>query len=181
MSTISNKVYPHNTTTINAKTIILEQIAKSPGIRYRELLRSTGLTNGRLEYHLKILEKIHKLKVERLDGRRARYYPIDISADEAHLVGYVRNNVARQIVYFILEHDLCTFGEIVEQISKAPSTASWHLKRLSEAGIVSATFGQEYQLYRVINNNLVKQVLCKYEESPVDKMANEYYDMFGQL
>lgn len=72
MSTISNKVNSHYTTTINAKTIILEHIAKSPGIRYRELLRSTGLTNGRLEYHLKILERIHKLKVERLDGRRAR-------------------------------------------------------------------------------------------------------------
>ena len=87
-------------------------------------------------------------------------------------MGHVRNNVARQIVYFILEHDLCTFGEIVEQISKAPSTASWHLKRLSEAGIVSAI---------VVDNKLVKQVLCKYEESSVDKMANEYYDMFGQL
>jgi len=178
MSTISNKA---TTININTKTIIIEQIAKTPGVRYNELLRSTGLTKGRLEYHLKILERSHKLKVDRLDGRRARYYPIDISADEAHLVGHVRNNVARQIVYFILEHDLCTFGEIVEQISKAPSTASWHLKRLSEAGIVSATFGQEYQLYRVVNNNLVKQVLCKYEESSVDKMANEYYDMFGQL
>ena len=181
MSTISNKVNPHNATTINAKTIILEQIAKTPGIRYKELLRSTGLTNGNLEYHLKILERIHKLKVDRLDGRRARYYPIDISTDEAHIVGYVRNNVARQIVSFILEHDLCTFGEIVGHISKAPSTASWHLKRLSEAAILSVTFGQEYQLYRVINNNLVKQVLCNYEESSVDKMANEYYDMFGQL
>ena len=73
MSTISNKVNPHNATTINTKTIILEQIAKTPGIRYKELLRSTGLTNGRLEYHLKILERIYKLKVDRLDGRRARW------------------------------------------------------------------------------------------------------------
>jgi predicted transcriptional regulator len=181
MSTISKKINPPNTTTINAKTIILEQIAKTPGIRYRELLRSTGLTNGRLEYHLKIMERIHKVEVDRLDGRRARYYPIDISTDEAHIVGFVRNIVSRRIVSFILEHYLCTFREIVEHISKAPSTASWHLKRLSEAGIVSATFGQEYQLYRVVNNNLVKHVLCKYEERSIDKMANGYYDMFGEL
>ena len=40
----------------HSKALILKQIDKSPGIRYRELLRLTGLTNGGLEYHLKILE-----------------------------------------------------------------------------------------------------------------------------
>ena len=31
-----------------SKALILKQIDKSPGIRYRELLRLTGLTNGDL-------------------------------------------------------------------------------------------------------------------------------------
>ena len=37
------------------KGIILKYIDRVPGIRYRELLRLTSLTNGGLEYHLKIL------------------------------------------------------------------------------------------------------------------------------
>ena len=89
-----------------SKALILKQIDKSPGIRYRELLRLTGLTNGGLEYHLKILEKSHKVKVDRHDGRRTRYYPLNISSNESHILGCVRNNVARQIVNFILIHDL---------------------------------------------------------------------------
>ncbi|MDQ6668334.1 MAG: winged helix-turn-helix domain-containing protein, partial [Thermoproteota archaeon] len=93
----------------------------------------------------------------------------------------VRNNVARQIVYFILVHDLCTFGEIVEHIKKAPSTVSWHLKRISEAGIISISYGQEHQLYSIVNNNLVKDGLYKYEESFRDKIANGYYETFGEL
>ncbi len=117
----------------HSKALILKQIDKSPGIRYRELLRLTGLTNGGLEYHL------------------------------------------------ILEHDLCTFGEIVEHIKKAPSTSSWHLKRLSDGGIISITYGQEYQLYSIVNNNLVKAVLYKYEESFRDKITNGYYEAFGEL
>lgn len=165
----------------HSKALILKQIDKSPGIRYRELLRLTGLTNGGLEYHLKILEKSHKVKVDRHDGRRTRYYPLNISADESHILGCVRNNVSRQIVSFILEHDLCTFGEIVEHIKKAPSTSSWHLKRLSDGGIISITYGQEYQLYSIVNNNLVKAVLYKYEESFRDQIANGYYQMFGEL
>ena len=163
------------------KALILKQIDKSPGIRYRELLRLTGLTNGGLEYHLKILEKLHKVQVDRHDGRRTRYYPLNISADESHILGCVRNNVARQIVSFILGHDLCTFGEIVEHIRKAPSTVSWHLKRISEAGIISIGYGREYQLYSIVNNNLVKEVLHKYKESFTDKIADGYYESFGEL
>ncbi|MFZ0513655.1 MAG: winged helix-turn-helix transcriptional regulator [Candidatus Nitrosopolaris sp.] len=166
---------------VDTKAIILNHITNNPGIKYRELLRSTGLANGTLEYHVKILERSHKVTVERHDGRRARYYPICIPADESQILGYIRNNIARQIVIFMLKHDLCTFNEILEHIKKAASTASWHLKRLSDAGLISITYGQEYQLYRVANSKLVKEVLYKYEESFRDKIANGYYEMFGEL
>jgi len=39
---------------------------------------------------------------------------------------------------------------------------------------------QEYQLYRIVNDNLVKGVLNKYEESFREKTTNAYYEMFGQ-
>ena len=181
MDTKTESTHSYADSSNGSKSLILKQIDKSPGIRYRELLRLTGLTNGGLEYHLKILEKSHKVKVDRHDGRRTRYYPLNISTDESRILGCVRNNVARQIVSFILGHDLCTFGEIVEHIRKAPSTVSWHLKRISEAGIISIGYGREYQLYSIVNNNLVKEVLHKYKESFRDKIADGYYESFGEL
>ena len=168
-------------TTGDSKALILEQVTKTPGIRYRELLRQTGLANGTLEYHLKMLEKSYRVRVERQEGRRARYYPISFSSDEAHITGYVRNNVARQIVYFILRHDLCTFGEIVAHVNKAPSTVSWHLKRLTEGGIVSVRYRQDYHLYSIVHSNLMDAMLKKYEPSFGDKVVNRYYEMFGEL
>ena len=107
---------------------------------------------------------------------------LNISSNESHILGCVRNDVARQIVYFILEHDLCTFGEIVEDIKE--STIYFLLgicKRLSDGGIISITYGQEYQLHSIVNNNLVKAYLYKYEESFRDKIANGYYQMFAEL
>lgn len=181
MNTISDGIESGVSITADSKEIILEQIGKTPGIRYKELLRLTGLTNGTLEYHLNRLEMSNKVQVDRHDGRRTRYYTLNISADESHILGCVRNNVSRQIVSFILKHDLCTFGEIVEHVKKAPSTTSWHLKRISEAGVISIGYGREYQLYSIVNNNLVKEILYKYEESFRDKIANEYYEMFGEL
>ena len=180
MTTISDASNPL-ISTIDSKALILEQVTKMPGIRYRELLRQTGLANGTLEYHLKMLEKSYRIKVERQEGRRAKYYPINFSSDEAKIIGYIRNNVSRQIVYFILSHDLCTFGEIVEHTKKAPSTVSWHLKRLSEAGIVSVRYGQEYHLYSIINNSLIGAILKRCDESFRDKVSDSYYEMFGEL
>ena len=179
--TTTSDAATHFITTVDSKALILEQVTKMPGIRYRELLRQTGLANGTLEYHLKMLEKMYRVKVERHEGRRARYYPISFSSDETHIIGYVRNNVARQIVSFILSHDLCTFGEIVDHIKKAPSTVSWHLKRLSEGGIISVRYGQDYHLYSIINKNLIEAILKRCEESFEDKIADRYYEMFGEL
>lgn len=166
---------------IDLKTLILDHINRSPGIRYRELLRLSGLTNGALEYHIKILEKTQKIKVDRLHGRRPRYFPLDMEAEEARIMGHIRNISSRQIVLFILEHDLCTFGEILEHMNKAPSTISWHLKRLVETEVISIIRGQELQLYKISNIQLVSNVLSKYKDSLSDKVADEYYEMFGQL
>ena len=159
---------------VDARIVILKQIGETPGIRYRELVRSTGLSNGTLEYHLRILERTHKVKVDISDGKRGRYYPIDILANESNIIGFIRNNVSRQIVTFILEHELCTFGEILGHIKKAPSTLSWHLKRLSKAAIISITYGKEYQLYQVLNSKFVQEILYKYGESFKEQVANGY-------
>jgi predicted transcriptional regulator len=127
-----------------------------------------------LEYHLRILERTHKVNVDRSGGRRGRYYPVYILADESHIIGFIRNNVSRQIVTFILENELCTFAEILEHIKKAPSTLSWHLKRLSKAAIISVTYGKEYQLYQVLNKKFVREILYENGESFKEQVANGY-------
>jgi predicted transcriptional regulator len=159
---------------VDAKILILKQIGETPGIGHREILRLTGLSNGALEYHLRILENTHKVKVDRSGGRRGRYYPIDILANESNIIGFIRNNVSRHILTFILQHKLCTFNEILEHTKKAPSTLSWHLKRLSKAAIISVTYGKEYQLYQVLNSKFVQEILYKYGESFKEQVAYGY-------
>src|SRR5215831_1482736 len=95
-------------------SIVLNSIERNPGVRYRELLRLSGLTNGALEYTLRILEKTNKIKVERQNGKRARYYSLNIMSSESSILGHTRNKSARQIVLFMLEHNPCTFIEIVK-------------------------------------------------------------------
>ena len=161
------------------KTSLLEQIEYTPGIRYRELLRRTGLVNGVLTYHLAALERANVIKVDR-GLRITRYYPVNVSEKESAILKYVRHEPIRQIVLFILEHDMPTFNEIVDHTGKAPSTVSSHLKRLKEAGIVSVRYG-ECHLYRLVERDLVAEVLSKYKESFVDKVVDNYSKMIEEL
>jgi DNA-binding transcriptional ArsR family regulator len=80
----------------------------------------------------------------------------------------------------LLNHDFCTFNEIVEHLRKAPSTVSWHLKRLCEDGILVVHHGG-YNLYRLNDKKLVNQMLHKYKESFTDKVVNNFVDIADEL
>jgi predicted transcriptional regulator len=164
------------------KDVLLRHINNIPGIRYRELLRFTGLSNGALAYHLSRLEKSSQIRVDReKEKRTTRYYSIDIPTQESDILRQLRNQVSRHIIKLMLEHDLCTFNEIVEHLNKASSTTSWHLKRLKDAGIISVKHEGEYQMYRIVSPNLVSDILYKYKESFVDAVVNNYTNIVEGL
>jgi DNA-binding transcriptional ArsR family regulator len=140
----------------------------------------TGLVNGVLTYHLAALERANVIKVNR-ESRMTRYYPVSVSDHESAILKFIRHEPIRQILLFILEHDMCTFNEIVDHTRKAPSTVSSHLKRLREAGVVLIRHGEYHQLYRVVERDLVAEVLSKYTTRFVDKVVDNYSEMLEEL
>jgi DNA-binding transcriptional ArsR family regulator len=168
------------TTTVDAKVLLLNHIEQTPGIRYRELLRLTGFINGVLTYHLAALEKANMVKIVR-QPRMTRYYPVNISDSESAILKFIRHEPLREILIFILEHEMCTFQEIVEHTKKAPSTVSTHLKRLKEARIISVRYGEYHQLYQVVKGEYVAEVLSKYVPSFVERVVDNYTEMIEEL
>jgi DNA-binding transcriptional ArsR family regulator len=164
----------------DTRVLIMKNIEQTPGIRYRELLRLTGLVNGVLSYHLSALERANVIKVNR-ESRITRYYPVNVSDKESAILKFVRHEPIRQILLFILEHDMCTFNEIVDHTGKAPSTISSHLKRLRGAGIILIRHGEYHQLYCVAEGDLIAEVLSKYTASFTDKAVDNYTEMLEEL
>jgi DNA-binding transcriptional ArsR family regulator len=164
----------------DTRVLLMKHIEETPGIRYRELLRLTGLVNGVLSYHLSALEKANVIKVNR-ESRITRYYPVNVPDKESSILKFVRHEPIRQILLFILEHDVCTFNEIVDHTGKAPSTVSSHLKRLRGAGIVLVRHGEYHQFYRVAERDLIVEVLSKYTASFTDRVVDNYTEMLEEL
>ena len=160
---------------------LLTCIDRNPGVRYRELLRISRLGNGVLTYHLSILERMGKIRVDRKRSKITRYYLTGVPDGDTDLIGSMRNKVTREIILFILEHNLCTFSEIVGNSGKAPSTISWHLNRLRDVGIISVSLGERSHHYTVVDSREVKKILFTYKEAFLDKIVDNYVGIMDQL
>ena len=63
---------------------------------------------------------------------------------------------------------------------KAPSTMSWHLKRLKDAGIISIYYCK-YQLYKVTNRGIVARIYTNTKKSFADRIIDNYTEMIDEL
>ncbi len=146
--------------TDNTNIMILDQINHSPGIRYSELKRDTGVADGRLEYHLKILEELRQIKVSRYPTRKStRYYTSDKPRDELRIIEYTQRSGAKEIVQLLLHKDQCYFEDIVQYTRKVPSTVSHHLSGLKEGGIIMQSKNGKYKTYRLKNKDKIARIM----------------------
>jgi predicted transcriptional regulator len=162
------------------ETKLLAHIERNPGIRYRELLRLTGLANGVLSYHLAALQRSNVVVTERKPGQ-TRFFPVSVPANQLAILKHLRNKPEREIIIHLLKHDMCTFNELVEYTGKAQSTVSGHIKKLKQAAMVSVRYGQYCNLYSLTNRDLIAEVLSKYKASFVDRVIDNYAEIVEEL
>jgi predicted transcriptional regulator len=141
-------------------------IKQHPGIRYRQLLRLSGLANGVLSFHLKKLKKLKIVKAKKLGYNTTRYYPTAVKTTESDILDHLLDSTRRKIILYLLEHSNCRFQEIVQYIDRAPSTTSFQLQRLEYAGIISVMrVDKNNQFYRLKNKSRIIKIVSKYKIS----------------
>jgi predicted transcriptional regulator len=164
------------------KEILLDHISNAPGIRYRELLKLSGFSNGVLFYHLTGLEEARLIRVERKHANKTtRYYPNYISEIESATLSYLRHKPLREIILFILENHQCNFSDIVNYTGKAISTISSHIGYLKHERIISSKRNGQTHIYSLVNPELVANVASKYKMRLIDKSINNFIDMVDKL
>jgi len=155
---------------------LLLNIENNPGIRYRELLRLTGLVNGVLSYHLATLERSELIVVQR-SIRETRYFPANVTSEETKILRHLRNKPERQIIIQLLKQEMCTFRELMECTSKTPSMISTYTKRLANDGIITVKRGQTFNLYSIKHHEAIAEILSKYKQSFTDKIVDNYSEI----
>ncbi len=149
----------------------------------------TKSSNGVLSYHLTELERSNLIKVDRRRGI-TRYFPIHMPIEISKIIGHIKHPTSRQILSFLVENGPCRLDELIQFTNKAPSTLSWHVKRLLESGVIERNYCAstttnirlfKSKCYDVTNKSLVLDVLLNYKETFVDKVVNNYSEIVDML
>ncbi|WP_421077663.1 winged helix-turn-helix transcriptional regulator [Methanothermococcus sp. Ax23] len=163
---------------LESRKKIYNLIKKSPGIHFREIEKRLNMAVGSLQYHLHYLEKRNIIRSEHY-GDYVRYFPKDCQLDDTDkkILSFLRRKTSRHILLYLLEKP-ANHKEISENIGLSPSTISWHLNKLVEAGIVEKTKKGRTSLFKVNNSERIINLLIIYKESFFDKLVDGFVEIW---
>jgi len=148
------------------------------GCHFREIERGGGLSSGTTKYHLAYLAR-HGLIQEERTGNNVRYFPREVGTDQKKVLGVLRSRPLRGIVLFIITHANCSPEQITHGVHIAPSTLSWHLRTLTQQGIVKvAVHGKRHRYDIAIDKENVLKLLIAYRASFLDALVDNVIEMW---
>jgi predicted transcriptional regulator len=168
----------------NVRRQVYDAVRRYPGIHVRGLERNVGVSAALVSYHLKKL--VEEAYVEAHDqGGYARYYPTakgesaSVTEADLPLVGLLREEVPLHVALLLLDHGPLTHGELVEKLGVAKSTASYHLAKLADLGIVERVPGSTK--LRLAERDRIYRLLLAYTPTPdlLETFAGLWEDLYG--
>ena len=165
---------------MNRISQIIKIIEKNPGIKFREIMRETGLKNGVLSYHAKKLEESGSVKIERSVGE-TRFYPLCVTEQESVLIKSLRQDTPQRIVLSLINEQPLTFSEIVSKVRKSPSTISVFLNRLVDDNVVEIKIVELKRTYRLKNLDMTREIIQKYNPILLERTAYNLADTLANL
>ncbi len=113
---------------------IVEAVRKHPGIHHRELLRTLGVSNGTLAYHLRLLERGGYLQASRAHGRKLLWVP----DDEVDVELLLLTSRDREFLEILAHVSMARIEDLGRRTGLKPSSVEYHLSRLRGLGVVWA-------------------------------------------
>ena len=165
---------------LDVRKKIYNSLKRSPGLHFRELQRRTKLATGSLQYHLDYMLKRHLLKQEK-DLKFTRFYLVRDSFEGQKEMNVLRQESLRKIVLLLLEKKRANNTQVSRWIGVSPSTASWHLSKLLEKGVVEKTKKGRKAVYTLVEPEKAKEILVKYKRSFLDEMVDNFVEVWQQI
>lgn len=131
------RLSPHTITRHPARRRILEAIRKTPGITTVELVLETGINEGTLLYHLRVLDKASFVRSLKLGRELVWFEPgsTPMPQDPARLVA-LHAPGRRIMVEAISRAPGLTQAELSRRLGLSKATTHYHLQELAAAGLV---------------------------------------------
>ena len=160
--------------------LIISEIKKNPGIRFREVMEKIGLSNGVLSYYIRKLETNGTIKTQRTT-RVSRFFANDMTEDESKVVSRLRQTTPKAILVTLLENDRLEFQEIVSNAGKASATVSFYLSKLVADEIVSYKKVDMKKQYFIVEKQRIANLITEYHPDVIESASDNLADIMSSL
>jgi predicted transcriptional regulator len=148
-------------------------IQNNPGVHFREMLRDLDLPIGQLEFHLNEMVKRELIIKEAMAGNTRFYVRDRFRKEEKAFMNFLRKEVPRDIILFLLENPGATPNKILQTFSFTGPNLSYHLKRMEKARILECRSVGRERYYFVTDPATVKELLVMYRATLFDKVLDK--------
>jgi predicted transcriptional regulator len=108
-----------------------------------------------------------------------RYYLADIEVEpgDKKFFSLFRQEILLKIVLFLLKHPNARHKDIAEHLDITTNVLSYHLEKLVEHGIVTASISNEERGYSIINKKKIRMFLQRYQlQTVIERFAEAWED-----
>jgi len=116
------------------RSAVYDAVASSPGIYLARLSDVSDVPRSTVRYHVRVLERESLVRSEKLRGKR-RFFPADVA--DVDLAAALHDDATAPVVDAISRTGPASVSALADELDVSAATASYHLSRLEEAGVVS--------------------------------------------
>ncbi|MCW4018822.1 MAG: winged helix-turn-helix transcriptional regulator [Candidatus Bathyarchaeota archaeon] len=120
----------------NTRTDIFNFVGSNPGVQFRAICSSLGLSIGVVQFHLAQLQR-NGLITSFRKGRYKRFFPANrFSRNQMELISTLRLSTVRNILKALLEGKRLSHHELAVRVSISSQGLTWQMNRLRETGLI---------------------------------------------
>lgn len=150
---------------------IYNLIKENPGLHLSRIANLLDMSVSLVEYHLRYMEKNNIVVAEKSGGYK-RFFPKErkVKREDKKLLSLVRQEIPLKIVLLLLDRGKMTHKELLTNIDIAPSTLSYHLKKLSKKEIINSKRYGNKKGFEINKKEEILNLLVKYK--PYDALES---------
>ena len=113
-----------------------------------------------------------------IDGKYSRYYLHDTDSKEKNTISILRQPILRKIILFILNNPQSSHKKICEYIKLAPSTTSFHLKKIVTYGLLIKNINGKESLFKIKDPQFIIDLIVRYKKTFLDNSVDNFLDNY---
>ena len=170
---------------LETRRSIYTLVLNHPGLHLREIQRQLGMHVNLVEYHLHQLIA-SELVVSVEQGGYNRFFPAQapgsgkqvdrLTSQDKRVLGMMRQPMPLRIMVYLLAAGQAQHKDVCQHLGCAPSTLTYHMKKLIKAQIVAQKTAGEGKGYQLTDRRSVARLLMLYRPAPFDQV-----DAFTEL